>query len=202
MACCITGSVSDKGMNLPPFRRPSLTRVVSKPVSEVKLEFFKYIHNYLLINGRIIWWLLKHEQSGITINVEKMTVKVNRKLHRCCSKDFGRLTAKTFFYKTDMTRGTSNLLQYLTTRTENAPLLGPCSNLCVPPQTGSGWAEEEVRRAQVNFPFDNLEGQNEVSSEASVFQREEIELAKPFLIWHVMETSNQPCCMALDPLQV
>ncbi len=47
---------------------------------------------------------------------------------------------------------------------------------------GSRWAEEEVRRAEVNFTFENLEGQDEVSSEVSAFQREEVELAKPFLI--------------------
>ncbi len=55
---------------------------------------------------------------------------------------------------------------------------------------GSGWAEEEVRRAEANFTFGNLEGQDEVSSEMSAFQREEIELAKPFLIWLVTETSH------------
>ncbi len=47
--------------------------------------------------------------------------------------------------------------------------------------------EEEVRQANVNFSF---EGQNEVNSEASAFQREEVELAKPFLIWHVKKTSH------------
>ncbi len=46
------------------------------------------------------------------------------------------------------------------------------------------WAEEEVRRVKVNCTFENLEGQFEVSSEASAFQ---VELAKPFLMWHVME---------------
>ncbi len=44
-------------------------------------------------------------------------------------------------------------------------------------------------RSQVNF-FENFEGQDEVSSEASAFQREEVELAKPFLIWHVTKTSH------------
>ncbi len=39
---------------------------------------------------------------------------------------------------------------------------------------------EEVRRVKVNFTFETFEGQDEVSSEASVFQREEVELAKPF----------------------
>ncbi len=59
----------------------------------------------------------------------------------------------------------------------------------VPWQSGSGWAEE-VRRVKVNFTFENVEGQNKVSSEASAFQREEVELAKPFLIWHVTKTSH------------
>ncbi len=56
-------------------------------------------------------------------------------------------------------------------------------------KTGSGWAEEEFRRVNVNF-FENFEGQDEISSEASAFQREEVELAKPFLIWHVTKTSH------------
>ncbi len=42
----------------------------------------------------------------------------------------------------------------------------------------------------MNFTFENFEGQDEVSSEASALQREEVELAKPFLIWHVMKTSH------------
>ncbi len=33
-------------------------------------------------------------------------------------------------------------------------------------------------------------GQDEISSEASAFQRVEVELAKPFLIWHVTKTSH------------
>ncbi len=45
-------------------------------------------------------------------------------------------------------------------------------------------------RIQINFSFENFEGQDEISSEASVFQREEVELAKPFLIWHVTKTSH------------
>ncbi len=36
----------------------------------------------------------------------------------------------------------------------------------------------------------HFEGQDEISSEASAFQREEVELAKPFLIRHVTETSH------------
>ncbi len=47
------------------------------------------------------------------------------------------------------------------------------------------------RRSQtVNFTFENFEDQDEVGSEASAFQREEVELAKPFLIWHVTKTSH------------
>ncbi len=49
--------------------------------------------------------------------------------------------------------------------------------------------EEEFRRVKANFTFENFEGQDEVSLEASAFQREEVELAKPFLIWHVTKTS-------------
>ncbi len=56
----------------------------------------------------------------------------------------------------------------------------------------SGWAEEEVSRVKVKFVFENFEGQDEVSSEASAFQREEVELAEPFLIWHVMKTYRLP----------
>ncbi len=50
--------------------------------------------------------------------------------------------------------------------------------------------EEEFRRVNINFSFENFEVQDEISSEASAFQREEVELAKPFLIWHVTETSH------------
>ncbi len=53
-----------------------------------------------------------------------------------------------------------------------------------------GWAEEEFRGVKINFSFENFEGQDEISSEASAFQREEVELGKPFLIWHVTKTSN------------
>ncbi len=75
-------------------------------------------------------------------------------------------------------------------------------DLAVTSQPGSVCPEEEVRRAQVNFTFKNLEGQDKVSTEASAFQREEVELAKPFLIWHMTKTSHLTCCKALDPLQV
>ncbi len=51
-----------------------------------------------------------------------------------------------------------------------------------------GWAEEKVRRAKVNL---NPEDQDEVSSEASAFQREGVELAKPFLIWHLSPATLQ-----------
>ncbi len=61
-------------------------------------------------------------------------------------------------------------------------LIGRCALVA-----GSGWAEEEVRRVKVDFTF---EGQDEVNSEAAAFQREEVELAKPFLIWHVTKTSH------------
>ncbi len=45
-----------------------------------------------------------------------------------------------------------------------------------------GVGEEEFRRVKVNLTFENLEGQGEISSVASEFQRDEVELAKPFLI--------------------
>ncbi len=60
----------------------------------------------------------------------------------------------------------------------------------MPSQSDSGWAEEEFGRVKVNFTFENFEGQDEVSSEASAFQRE---LVKPYLTWHVAETSHLPC---------
>ncbi len=50
--------------------------------------------------------------------------------------------------------------------------------------------EEEFRRVKVNFTFEKVEGQDEVSSKTSAFQREKVELAKPFLIWHVTKTSH------------
>ncbi len=76
------------------------------------------------------------------------------------------------------------------------------SSVGVLSKSSSAWAEEEIRRVKINFASENFEGQDEVSSEASAFQREEVELARPFLIWHVTETSHQPCCNALDPLQL
>ncbi len=50
--------------------------------------------------------------------------------------------------------------------------------------------EEEFRRVKINFAFENFEGKDEISSEASAFQQEEFELAKPFLIWHVTSFCN------------
>ncbi len=47
-----------------------------------------------------------------------------------------------------------------------------------------------MRRVEFNFIFENFEGQGEVSSEASAFEGEEVELAKPFPIWHVTKTSH------------
>ncbi len=65
------------------------------------------------------------------------------------------------------------------------------------------WAEEEeVRRVKVNFTFENVVGQDEVSSEASASHREGVELAKPFFMWHMTKTSHLACCKALDPLQL
>ncbi len=46
-----------------------------------------------------------------------------------------------------------------------------------------GRAEEEFRCVKVNFSFENVEGQDEVTSETPVFQREEVELTKLFPIW-------------------
>ncbi len=57
-------------------------------------------------------------------------------------------------------------------------------------------------RVKVKFSFANVEGQYEISSEASAFQLEEVELAKPFLIWHVTKTSHWSCCKVLDPLKL
>ncbi len=57
-------------------------------------------------------------------------------------------------------------------------------------------------QSKVNFTFENFEGQDEVSSEASAFEREEVELTKPFVIWHVTRASHLPCCKAVDPLKL
>ncbi len=53
-----------------------------------------------------------------------------------------------------------------------------------------GWADEEIRWVKVNFTFEKFEGQDEVSSEASAFQLDNVVLTKPFLIWHVTKTSH------------
>ncbi len=56
--------------------------------------------------------------------------------------------------------------------------------------------EEEVRRIQVNFTFEKFEGQDEISSEATPFQREEVELAKPFLSLAVLQgVESSPVCL-------
>ncbi len=60
----------------------------------------------------------------------------------------------------------------------------------VPSLPGWGWAEDEIRRVKVNLIFENFEGQDDVSSETSAFQREGVELAMPFLIWHLTKASN------------
>ncbi len=46
------------------------------------------------------------------------------------------------------------------------------------------------RREKFDSTFEKPKCQDEVSSEASAFQREEVVLAKPFLVWHVAETSH------------
>ncbi len=58
------------------------------------------------------------------------------------------------------------------------------------------WAEEEVRRVKIHFSCKNFEGQDEVSSEAPAFQRDEVELVKPFLIWYVTEAYHYTCCIS------
>ncbi len=47
----------------------------------------------------------------------------------------------------------------------------------VPSLTSSGWTEEDIRRVNVNFMFENFEGHDEVSSAASTFQGEDATLA-------------------------
>ncbi len=53
-----------------------------------------------------------------------------------------------------------------------------------------GVGEEEFRRVKINFSFENVEGQDEISSGTSAFKRDEVELAKPFLILHVTKASH------------
>ncbi len=47
-----------------------------------------------------------------------------------------------------------------------------------------------IQTGKVNFTFDNFEGQDEVSLEASAFPQEEVELSKPSSYAHVTETSR------------
>ncbi len=47
----------------------------------------------------------------------------------------------------------------------------------------------------INFTFENLESQVEVCWEVSPFHREEVELAKPFLIWHSPIGLHQPSAL-------
>ncbi len=54
------------------------------------------------------------------------------------------------------------------------------------------WSDGESRRAQVNFTLEIFEGQDEIGSGSPAFQREEVELAKPFLIRHVTKTPHWP----------
>ncbi len=53
---------------------------------------------------------------------------------------------------------TDNLFQCSLTRVVNAQ---PQCSAGMPSQTTSGWAKEEIRWAQVDFTFENLEGQDE-----------------------------------------
>ncbi len=57
-------------------------------------------------------------------------------------------------------------------------------------QPNSGWPKEEIRCVQVSITSKCIEGKDEVISEASAFQREEVELVRPFLIWHMTEASH------------
>ncbi len=45
-----------------------------------------------------------------------------------------------------------------------------------------GCVKEEIKWAHINFTFENLDGQGEVSSDTSAFTLEYVELAKLFLI--------------------
>ncbi len=53
-----------------------------------------------------------------------------------------------------------------------------------------GWTQEEIKRIKVTFTFGNFEGQDEVSLEASAFQREEVEKAKPCALCCVRRVSR------------
>ncbi len=52
--------------------------------------------------------------------------------------------------------------------------------------------DEEKNRVQVIVFFENLAGQGVLRQETPAFQREEVELVKPFLIWHVTVVSLWP----------
>ncbi len=93
-----------------------------------------------------------------------------------------------------MRRDAGNLFQYFRTRTKKCAT--PSSKTARPQsvdassQPSSGLAGQEIRRTKVNFIFDNLEDQDEVCSDASAFQREEVELATYFLTWRRYLTSH------------
>ncbi len=52
------------------------------------------------------------------------------------------------------------------------------------------------------YTFEYFEDQDEVSSETSAFQREEVALTKPFLLCHVAEAYCYPCGKALKAPQM
>ncbi len=56
---------------------------------------------------------------------------------------------------------------------------------------------DEIGQSQVSFSFENLDGNNNVSMEAPVFEKEESEMAEPFLLWHMAEASRYLCCRML-----
>ncbi len=47
-----------------------------------------------------------------------------------------------------------------------------------------------IQTGKANLTFDNFEGQDEISLEASAFPQEEVELSKPSSYAHVRETSH------------
>ncbi len=75
-----------------------------------------------------------------------------------------------------MTRGTGNLFQHFTAHKEDfaASSLKSVWSLKYSEdlayQPSSGWALGEIRRTKVNYTFENLEDQDEVSSESPAFQ--------------------------------
>ncbi len=60
----------------------------------------------------------------------------------------------------------------------------------VPSHQSSGFCGRRNQTGFVKYAVENLEGQIEVSLEMSVFKCEDVELAKPFLMWHVTEASH------------